>query len=128
MNLAAAMDKIYELEEMVNALKAEQVPISTREWAREVLGLSKFQSEIFAAIISRPVASRRAIEAALYTSRNMELPDANCLTVQVYKIRKKMPDWIKIETVHGDGYSVNEFSRRAVRKAVNEWVESYADI
>jgi two-component system cell cycle response regulator CtrA len=83
--------------------RALRVPLITPKAWR----LTPTEERVFEVLMTRPVATRRAIMAALYSNVLREEPDEKILDVWVSKIRRKLREVaIHIETHPGVGWSI----------------------
>ena len=67
--------------------------------------MSPTEGRVLAALLKRApaIVTHEGLRVALFA----ECESANILTVFVTRIRKKIPAWLEITTVHGEGYYVN---------------------
>lgn len=90
-------------------------------------GLTTLEAQCFGVLVNRTVATKDAIMAALYSNRPSagDVPDIKIVDVFVCKMRKKLrPFGVEIQTVWGQGYSLDQqvrstYARAIVDKALN---------
>ncbi|WP_018701422.1 winged helix-turn-helix domain-containing protein [Amorphus coralli] len=101
-------ERIAELEQILFG-EAWLPPV---EW-----GLTPAEAKVAGVLVTRELASKPAIVAALYAHRPDDQPDDKVIDVFVYKMRRKLlPFGIEIRTLWGRGYHLDP----TVRKALHE--------
>lgn len=113
--LEAARREIAQLRERVRQLEEEIAPSLVSvplEWR-----LTASEARVFAHLTTRTVATKTSIMAALYSDRPDDDPELKIVDVYVCKIRRKVkPYGVKIATVWGQGYSLVDREKWAVRQ------------
>lgn len=101
-------EKVRQLELML-APPGYVVPI---EWR-----LTVHEARIFCYLLTRPMATKDQLMAALYSDRVDEAPEIKIVDVFVCKLRKKIaPFGVKIATHWGQGYGLPD--RELILQAV----------
>ena len=107
MELEDALIRIEELEEENRTLRSELVGPSERIAA--LINAYKFrphEAKIVNAMLGRDMATTRTLDCALEYDMRDDPPDTNVFKVHMCRIRKKMPDWARPQTVWGLGYRI----------------------
>lgn len=82
-------------------------------------GLTRQEARVFGVLVSRPLATKSAIMAALYDERGADWAEPKIVDVLVCKIRKKLaPFGIEILTRWGEGYFIADDMRQQLRRTV----------
>lgn len=105
---AAKEERIAELEELVAQLEGVPTQAPTPlEW-----GLTAHEARVIGVLLTRELATKEAIMAALYSGRAVDAAEPKIVDVFVCKARKKLaPFGIEIETVWGQGYRIRREQR-----------------
>lgn len=112
--VATLRDRIATLEERVRQLESILTPAWTVpvEW-----GLTSQEARVFAHLMTRDMATKESIMAALYSDRADDQVEPKIVDVFICKMRKKLrPYGILIETVWGQGYALadrHQFQNKA---------------
>lgn len=112
--VAILRDRVATLEERVRQLEDALTP----PWAVPVeWRLTSAEARVFAHLMTREMATKESIMAALYSDRADDQIEPKIVDVFVCKIRKKLrPFGIQIDTVWGKGYALadrHQFQRKA---------------
>ena len=122
LNLEQALEKIEIQDERIKQL--EEVlfgPGKFITFYQHCFRLTKTQAVILGVMVSRVVATKRAVELALYSDRGSDWPDVKIFTVQVCRMRKILkPFGIEIITDHGIGWYLRELDKEKIKTAVLE--------
>jgi DNA-binding response OmpR family regulator len=108
-HLEAENDTLRErIDQLERALFADApAPV---EW-----GLTYQEARLVGCLLQRPVATKDALMATLYRNDGREEADIKIIDVFICKARKKLaPFGIEIRTVWGQGYMIDETTRRRV--------------
>lgn len=102
--VAVLRDRVATLEERVRQLE----DVLTPPWAPPVeWRLTSAEARVFAHLMTRDMATKESIMAALYSDRADDHVEPKIVDVFVCKMRKKLrPYQIQIETVFGQGYAL----------------------
>ena len=107
--LALRDERIHQLAQVLMAAEI-RVPF---EWS-----LTGSERAVFGVLLSRPMATKEAIMAALYYSQGRDEAEIKIVDVFVCKIRKKLrPFGVGIKTVWGLGYELDASVREKLKAA-----------
>jgi two-component system cell cycle response regulator CtrA len=112
LSVSALCDRLEQLQHENALLRKLLMPVESIPF---VLGLSRKEGETLAILLrsSPRVVNKGAILDALYL---LDTPHPKVVDVMVCEVRKKLkPFGITIETVHGIGYVMNDYSAHRLR-------------
>lgn len=102
-------ERVIQLED---ALFATAVDVPW-EW-----GLTHSERRVFGVLLSRTLATKEAVMAALYTDHGRDEPEIKIVDVFVCKIRAKLrPFGVHIITRWGQGYELDAADKQKLRAA-----------
>lgn len=79
-------------------------------------GLTPAQSAVLGVLLTRELATKNAVMAALYRDLGRDEPEPKIVDVFVCHLRKKLGRvGLKIETVWGQGYALTAATKAAIR-------------
>lgn len=119
MDIARRLEVVEEengvLRERIRQLETALMGVTPLpfEW-----GLTSQESIVFGVLVNRPLATKAAVLAALYRDLGKDEAEEKIVDVFICKIRKKLkPFGIRIRTVWGQGYALDDADRGSFRRA-----------
>jgi two-component system cell cycle response regulator CtrA len=111
--------EIDNLQDKCNALLAE---LGQTLEAPLCLGLTGQEAGTLGCLLMRPYAFKSTLMAAIYSNRltDDEMPEPKIIDVFVCNLRKKLATHgIKVETIWGEGYKIDDSSKRILMALMN---------